>query len=75
MNDRQKNILNQVNNLMKNNELKLEIQNLIDTFSMVVQLNKAMYDEMIKQGFNEQQAFKFSCDYVLGLVTANRNNG
>lgn len=70
------NILNKVNNIMNVGEIRRETQNLIETFSSIAEINKGMYDEMLKQGFNEQQAFKFATDYTLRLVfngNANRN--
>lgn len=66
-------ILNQVNNVMNVGQIRRETKNLIETFSSIAEINKAMYDEMLKQGFNEQQAFKFAADYTLSLV-APRNN-
>ena len=71
--DKKNYILNQVQNIMNVGEIKRETQNLIESFSSIVQINKSMYDEMLVQGFNEQQAFKFACDYTLNLVTP-RNN-
>lgn len=66
--DNKNHILNQVNNVMNVGELRRETKNLIESFSSIVEINKAIYDEMIKQGFNEQQAFKFATDYTLKLV-------
>lgn len=70
---KENNILNQVQNVMNIGEVKRETQNLIESFSSIVQINRTMYDEMLKQGFNEQQAFKFSSDYTLSLISP-RNN-
>lgn len=72
--DNKKDILNQVNNVMNIGELKRETKNLIETFSSIAEINKTMYDEMINQGFNEQQAFKFATDYTLRLLFNGNSN-
>ena len=46
--EKKNNILNQVTNVMNVGELKRETKNLIETFSSISQMNKSMYDEMIK---------------------------
>ncbi|AWK52227.1 hypothetical protein DIC82_15010 [Clostridium beijerinckii] len=73
--EKKNNILNQVQNAINIGELKRETQNLVEMFSSIVQINKNMYDEMKKQGFNEEQSFKFACEYTLKLTfNASGNN-
>lgn len=72
MDSKKNNILNQVNDSMQLGEFKRETEKLIESFSSIASINKNMYEEMLKQGFNEQQAFRFACDYTLKLMF---NNG
>ncbi|EQB4336201.1 hypothetical protein ACYJ2V_000106 [Clostridium botulinum] len=49
-------------------EVKSATTELKEFIPSLVELNKTVYTEMLNQGFDEQQAFKFSCEYTLKTV-------
>lgn len=62
------NILKQAENCVNVASLKQAVEQLKDYVPSIVDINKAVYDEMLKQGFDRQQAFKFSCQYTIASV-------
>lgn len=62
------NILRQAEHSLNVNEFKCVTKELKEFIPSVVEINKTVYDEMLKQGFNKQQAFKFSCEYILKTI-------
>lgn len=66
--EKKNNILKQVEDSIMTGETKRDFKNILEIMPEIVGLNKFVYDEMIKRGFNKQQAFKFSCDYILSML-------
>lgn len=62
------NILRQAEHSLNVNEVKRATIEIKEFIPSIVEMNKSVYDEMLKQGFNEQQAFKFSCEYTLKTI-------
>lgn len=63
------NILKQAENCLNVSEIKNSVRELKEFVPSIVEINKMVYTEMLKQGFNKQQAFKFSCEYTLNLFS------
>lgn len=66
------NILRQAEHSLNVNEVKRATIEIKEFIPSIVEMNKSVYDEMLKQGFNEQQAFKFSCEYTLKTIFQGR---
>jgi hypothetical protein len=49
-------------------ELKESTEMFRDAIPEIVKVSRMIYDECIKQGYSEQQAFTFSKEYVFKLV-------
>lgn len=63
-----KDILGQAEQYLNVSEVERVVNAIKDFIPSIVQLNKAIYEEMLKQGFSEAQAFKFSCDYTMAAI-------
>ncbi|WP_286910741.1 hypothetical protein [Clostridium sp. UBA1652] len=61
-------ILRKVENHLNVTEVKQGAEMLKEYVPSIVSMNKDMYEEMKKQGFTDEQAFKFSCQYTLKMV-------
>lgn len=62
------NILRHAENCLNAFQAKQAIKMMKEFIPTIVNMNKAIYDEMLKQGFNEQQAFKFSSEFTLKSI-------
>lgn len=49
-------------------EAKMGIEMLKEIIPGMVGINKTVYEEMKKQGFNDMQAFQFSCQYTIATM-------
>lgn len=61
-------ILNQAEKAINFKELKDSMSEFKEVVSYIVSLNKMIYKEMIKQGFDKEQAFEFSCSYIFSIL-------
>lgn len=66
--EKKNNILNQMEDYMMIGEAKRATKNVLEMIPDVAVINKTVYSEMRKQGFDDSQAFKFACDYTLKLM-------
>ncbi|EHI98026.1 hypothetical protein CDLVIII_1327 [Clostridium sp. DL-VIII] len=62
-----KDILNLVNGIINNSEYKEAIENFIKLVPGIVMMHRAVYEEMKKQKYSEEQAFEFASEYILIL--------
>lgn len=65
MENNKDNVFNEANHVIGLYEAKQGLKQMKDFIPMIVEFNKNMHDEMVEQGFTEQQAFQFSCEYTL----------
>lgn len=61
-------ILNLVNGIISDTERDEATKDFVKTVPSMVTMHKAIYEEMKKQKYNDEQSFKFASDYMLGLV-------
>lgn len=68
------NILNLVNEIINDKENKEAIKEFAKTVPSIIAMHRAVYEEMKKQKYTEEQSFKFASDYILGQIfIANQN--
>ncbi|NOW85331.1 hypothetical protein [Clostridium beijerinckii] len=72
------NILNLVNEIINDRENEEAIKEFAKTIPSIITMHRAVYEEMKKQKYTEEQSFKFASDYILGqlfIANQNRNKG
>lgn len=61
-------ILSQVKHHLDVNDVGNAVEQINGFIPSIITLNRIVYEEMLKQGFNEKQAFKFSCEFTLKAI-------
>lgn len=69
--DDKHNILKQAEQYVNVGAAKIALEQMKDYVPVIVGMNKSVFEEMKKQGFNDEQAFKFSSQYTLKAIFDN----
>lgn len=76
--EKKNNIINLINGIINDKETEEAIKEFANTIPTIITMHRAVYEEMKKQKYTEEQSFKFASDYILGqlfIANQNRNKG
>lgn len=73
--EKKKNIINLINGIINDNETEEALKEFMQTVPNIITMHRAVYEEMKKQKYTEEQSFKFANEYILTqLFIANQNH-